>query len=170
MKSVVTHLRDEKVVDLDEFCKAFVGLSYESDFKLIYYINDRLNNNRLEKTTPVFMYNPDKRLLRRNYNIEHLISQETSAYNFEIDVDVIHNIGNLIVLGLQLNSKLQNKSIIEKLDILNKNKNNLPEIVQLCEDWSNKKWDSAESLQLNISERALRLAERAYKTVWKLAA
>ena len=106
--------------------------------------------------------------MKRNHNIEHLISQSDKNYTYKLEDDTLHSIGNLIAIGLQLNSKLQNKHITEKIEILKEEKHVLPEIIKLIDDWGKLNWKTEKDAVQNINKRTKKLAERSFQDVWKM--
>lgn len=171
MKEVITELEKEKLASKVEFIEKFSELTYGPDSNLIYYISDRLNNYGRKGGQYVEIYNPDKRILRKNYNIDHLISQNTDNYEFdtkEIGED-IDNIGNLLVISLHTNGEMQNINIIEKFEILKEMEiQNLPEVRILFNSWKSKSFKNTKEVKANIIKRAFELAERSYSIIWKI--
>lgn len=158
----------KKIVPKEEFIGRFTELNYEDDFILIYYIYDRMNNQEKKGGQYLNIYNPDKKILKRNYNIEHLIAQNTKEYDSilkDSKGDVLHNIGNLLVVSLHTNSMLGNKHIKDKFKIL-KEKEKLPEAHRFIKDWECKNWSSLDDINKNIIKRAETLGEKAYKEIW----
>lgn len=170
-KEIINELRKEKVVGKAEFIEKFTDVSYVNDFYLIYYIFDRLNNFGRKGGQYISIYNPDKKLLRRNYDIEHLVAQNLDNYNFDAEEikGSIDNIGNLLVISKHTNGSASNKSILEKLEIFkDKEIQNLPEARMLINEWKSKKWETADDAIKNIVERSNTIAYRAYEEVWKM--
>jgi len=173
IKEMTKELREEKVAGKAEFLEKFSELSYANtnDFYLIYYIFDRLNNFRKKGGQYISIYNPDKKLLRRNYDIEHLVAKNLDNYNFSAEAigENIDNIGNLLVISRHTNGSVQNGSVAEKLEVFkDKEVQNLKEVQLLVKEWDSKKWEKADDAITNISERATALANRAYKEIWKI--
>jgi hypothetical protein len=168
MESVVKNLREQKLASKEEFIASFANVNYESDFVLTYYINDRLNNQYLDDSNIQKIYNPDRKILKRNFNIDHLISQSSNNYSFEIDEDTTHNIGNLIVIPMHINSSLLDVHIEEKLARLRDETTTLPEVKVLIDEWENKNWETAEEIQNNIKERALRMGSQCFDEVFSV--
>lgn len=171
MKDLSTELRKEKVVGEAEFSEKFTELTYGTDSMLIYYIYDRLNNQDRKGGQYISIYNPDKKLLRKNYDIDHLVSQDSSNYNFnETQIaDHIDSIGNLLVISKHTNGSLQNKNISEKIAILKKlESQNLPEAEILTKGWEDVKWSNLEDVIGNIKARGFSLSKRVFNTYWKI--
>lgn len=169
MEQVVQNLREQKLASKGEFVVNFKDINYESNFLLTYYINDRLNNQYLDESNLQKIYNPDRKILKRNFNIEHLVSQSDSEYSFEIDEDTTHNIGNLIVIPMHVNSSMLNIHIEEKLARLRDETTTLPEVKVLLDEWSDKEWGTLEAVQENVKERAARMAEQCYDEVFRVS-
>lgn len=171
MKGIIDGLK-EKLVSFEEFSGRFAELNYENDFLLIYYIHDRLNNQDNKGGQYINIYNPDRKIIRKNFNIEHLVARDLSEYEFDLDElseDTVHNIGNLLVISFHTNSsqELGNKQIKAKFKVL-KTKEAIPEVKRFVEEWKSKSWNSLKAIQKNIADRAESLAQRAYQDVWKL--
>lgn len=168
VKQIVSDLK-KKLVGSEEFISRFKSLNYENDFALVYYIFDRLNNIGREGGQVIKIYNPDKKLLKKNFNIDHLVAQNSDEYDFgdtEIG-DLVHNIGNLLVISMHSNSQLQNIHMTKKFEILKDFEMlNLPEAANFVNSYSDKSWDSIENVSENIETRARDLAERSYGAVW----
>jgi len=158
----------EKKVGENEFIERFKELTYQNDYRLIFYINDRMNNHKRKGAQVIEMYDSDSKALRRSYDMEHLISQNASEYKVDLDryEEIIHNIGNLIVISKHTNGSLQNKHIEEKLPIIKDKDFKLPEVKELLDLWEGKRWDSIEDVEQNIFKRAETLAKRSYGNIW----
>lgn len=158
----------EQRVGKNEFVERFVELNYQNDYRLIFYINDRLNNYQRSGGQVINMYDSDSKALRKNYDLEHVVSQDGTGYEVESDVydDLVHNIGNLIVISKHTNGGLGNKHVNDKLPIIKDKERQLPEAVDLCEFWKEEKWSSLDVIQGNIQKRAEHLASKAFDKVW----
>ena len=170
IESIIQDLK-KKIVSESEFIERFSEVNYENDFPLIYYINDRLNNYNRKGGQVVEIYNPDKRIIKKNYNIEHLIPKNLEEYSFNReDFDnFIDNIGNLLVISLHTNSELRNKPLFDKLKILkDKDAVLLPEVNIFIKKWSNKDWTKLDSIKKNIQNRSQELGKRSLLEVWKI--
>ena len=95
----------------DEFVAKFKDLNYSSDqISLISYTFDRFNNFGLDPGQQVRIYQPNPKLRRRNYNIEHFFPQKPEA-GLKLkkqDLEFIDNIGNLLAIYFKDNSSLGN--------------------------------------------------------------
>lgn len=171
VKVIISELRKEKLVGKEEFYEKFSEISYINDSSSIYYIFDRLNNYGRKGGQYIDLYNPDRKLLRRNFDIEHLISQNLDNYNFDDEAvgEYLDNIGNLLVISKHTNGSVQNITIADKLKVFQEKEiQNLPEVKLLLDEWKSKRWDTGEQMINNIKDRAKLLAERAYNIVWKI--
>ncbi len=158
---------EDKKASYEEFESKFKDLSYatSADLPLISYVIDRINNfDRVggQKTQLFFL---DRKGFRRSFNVEHFYPNSKRA---ELsDPDIADNIGNLLIISLHTNSKLQDKMPLEKIEIL-KNKEsfaNLPHVKTFIEEFEShiktKGWGADE-----IAMRAGKLAHNAYYKVW----
>lgn len=171
MKSIEKEIVKGKLVGQAEFSEKFSELTYGTDSVLIYYIYDRLNNMNRKGGQYISIYNPDKKLLRKNYDIDHLVSQDSSNYDFDEDqiADFVDNIGNLLVISKHTNGSMQNKKITDKIPLIKQlEAQNLPEADILSKEWSKSEWDKTEDVIENINARALNLSKRAYNVCWKI--
>lgn len=171
IKTMISELKKEKVVGEFVFSEKFLEISYLNDFHLIYYIFDRFNNFSRKGGQYIELYNPDKKLLRRNFDIDHLISQNLDNYDFDAEKvgENIDNIGNLLVISKHTNGSVQNMAILDKLDVFKeKEVQNLSEAKKVVDDWGLKKWGSADDVIKNIMDRAKEMSDRAYNIVWKI--
>ncbi|OGI76693.1 hypothetical protein A3B85_00275 [Candidatus Nomurabacteria bacterium RIFCSPHIGHO2_02_FULL_37_13] len=159
----------EKRVKIDEFSEKFTQINYEDDFRLIYYIYDRMNNFDKRGGQYVGIYNSDTKTLKKNFNIDHLIAQDSSEYNFNSEdiEEFLHNIGNLLVMSCHSNFGFNNKNVLEKFDTLKEmDSMNLSEVKLFVQNWKNKKWRSVSDIKNNVTNRAKELAERAFTKIW----
>ena len=161
-----------KLAREEEFVTNFVDLSYASDsVSLLSYIFDRFNNASLDPGQCVQIYNPDPNLRRRNYNIEHFLPQRPDS-GFKVkkaDLDVVDNIGNLLVIYFKDNSTLGNASPTEKIKRLKgdlmQNIQNLKHVTDFVNEYGS---DAALWGAQRILARARSMALKAYRNVWKI--
>lgn len=175
-REIANELNDKlssKFVDLPKFIEHFIDLD-DSD-EILFYVFDRLNNRDLEKKRSLTydqqrtdIYRPfEKRIQRKEYTIEHIFPQN---HEDSTKLQLIPNIGNLVVIKQGDNSKLSNKSPKEKFEYINKHLTHthfkLPMITELIKDFGGKVeyWDDA-----LIEQRAKLLAEVLYTQVLKLS-
>ncbi|MCO5052670.1 MAG: DUF262 domain-containing HNH endonuclease family protein [Verrucomicrobiae bacterium] len=160
-----------KLAKEDEFIANFSDLSYATDpVSTLGYIFDRLNNAGLDPGQCVQIFNPDPKLHRRNYNIEHFLPQKPSSGVKNEDLNAVDNIGNLLVIYFKDNSSLGNAMPAEKIkrlksDLL-RNVQNMKYVTDFIAEYgsSAESWDAD-----NISKRARSMALKAYREVWKIA-
>ncbi|MDE2459751.1 MAG: DUF262 domain-containing protein [Gammaproteobacteria bacterium] len=162
----------KRLANADEFMANFKTVSYTTDdISTIAYIFDRFNNYDLDPGQSVPLYFPDKTVFRKNFTVEHFLPQniDPAKKPKNVDNDAIHNIGNLLVIYFKDNSALGNASPAEKVSLLTgrmapKTKN-LRIVDEFLADYGKRaaKWDAN-----MIADRAKRLANRAYKEIWKI--
>lgn len=166
---LINELRN-KLAKEEEFIAQFTDLSYATDpVSTLGYIFDRFNNAGLEPGQCMQIYNPDTKLRRRNYNIEHFLPQKSDVKIKKADLEVVDNIGNLLVIYFKDNSSLGNASPAEKIkrlkgDLL-KNVQNLKHVTDFIADYGSdaSSWDAEK-----ILARAKAMARKAYREVWKI--
>lgn len=88
--------------------------------------------------------------------IEHLVPQ--SQIGSEIGELVIGQLGNLIVVSQDMNSRLRNRSFREKKQILVAEGFRLPAEIAAADDWG----------EQNIRNRTNLNAVRAYEKLWRI--
>ncbi len=157
----------------DIFSAKFVEITYTSDtIPLIVYIFDRIENTGLDPGARIPLFNPDPRVLRKNHNVEHFYPKSPAGGTTPLNkatMDVVDNIGNLLVLPFRLNAKLGNLLPKDKIDSLKgerasdaRHQRYLQEFItkyqMLAPVWN----------QDAIQQRAEELASNAYHTVWKI--
>lgn len=162
-----------KLAKEDEFVANFKDLSYADDpLALICYVFDRFNNYGLDPGQSIQIYNPDPKLRRRNYNIEHFLPQNPGP-ELKIkkaDLELVHNIGNLLVIYFRENASLGNALPEEKIQRLkgdlSQNIENLRHVTDFIHDYGSaaSSW-GAEA----IKKRALTMAQKAYREVWRFS-
>lgn len=167
----INHLKNKKA-EKEEFTSQFVNIIYYSKRNIPYlnYIFDRINNKRDTKKITggnyVTIFDPSLSYQKRNYNIEHLLSQMfLDEKNDEFNSDVIHQIGNLLVIPYHTNSGLPDKMIdkIDKLKSDNKYVGNLRYIQSFMQKYSE---DFNEWGKKSIEKRSKDLANEAFDSIW----
>ncbi len=161
-----------KLAKEGEFVANFTELSYSPDqISLLTYIFDRFNNHGLDPGQCVQIYNPDPKLRRRNHNIEHFLPQkpEAALKVKKADLELGDNIGNLLVIYFKDNSSLNNASPAEKIKRLktdlSQKVQNLKHVTDFISDYGS---DAASWNGEKIKKRALDMAQKAYREVWKI--
>jgi len=151
---------------IEEFAPRFADMAYRSDtIPLIHYVFDRVNNSGHNDSQWVSLYNPDKSLLKKNFNIEHFLPRNPDEPHDEDEVSALDNIGNLLVISRHSNSSFGNLPPAEKMKLLSEPKHSgklayLKDFVAKYEK-TVKNWN-----EKAITQRAKDLAEHAYKEVW----
>jgi len=173
VSALIGKMKNEYTESEAVFTANFKELEYSetspSKNAILYYVFDRFNNynededRMVDPLAWVDYYSPARNVRRRLGSIEHYSSQHPRDGEA---IASVHNIGNLFVLGSELNGRLSNFSPEEKMAKLKGefypdigNNRMLKEFVDGCnDDWNEE----------NIEARAINLAERAYNTIWKL--
>lgn len=156
----------EKKASKEEFESRFVELDYESTSTSIFcYIFDRLNNYKFPDSQRQELYNSNKKILINNYNVEHIMPRKPDFKVAKETLDIVHNIGNLLVISRHLNSKLQNKKPIDKIKILKAEGINHRYISDFIKEYEDKAGDWNDIV---IGERAKELSSKGYDEIWQL--
>ena len=120
----LTELLRSRLRSEDEFCAAFASdVSYLSSEKgLLSYVFDRLENaeRRFDEWEPIFDTG-DLEWTRKKYEIEHLLSQNPRPPLSAEEQEVVHEIGNLLIVPNATNNRLSNRPVSEKIGILQTN-------------------------------------------------
>ncbi len=141
IKSLQSSMRDMKVTK-EKFMEGFVSISHAKDKEIIHYIFDNLNapNSKLGNRTSLLNFDSYVESL---YNIEHFLAQSNE------EKDYVHSIGNLFTIHRDLNSKLANRDLDEKVRIIQEwlkigNISNMPYLQKFVnyynEKTKSKKW------------------------------
>jgi hypothetical protein len=166
-----------KIAGLDEFKAGFKQLSYSSSsdqYQTLLYVFDRFYNYSESKDRKVTaagyrrIFSPDKKFKDMNITIEHWLPQKKA--DTLSSPEAVHNIGNLLLISSTLNSILGHASPTEKVEKINGSTSNLNEVrnFPIVHEF-------IESYKLHhgswtadvISDRADKLAEEAYRKIWK---
>ena len=164
----------EKIAPISEFKARFQELSYSQEtYKTLLYVFDRFYNYSTSKTLKVSaagyqpIFSPDRTFKDLNINIEHWLPQKHAEKL--TDPDLVHNIGNLLVISGKLNSVLCHSTPDEKYTKTNtedclKEIRNFPFIHSFISKYEQKHkyWGDVE-----IQDRANDLAEDAYRNIWR---
>ena len=157
-------LLKKKRATREEFISRFVELDYQSlSLPETCYIFDRVNNHDLKATEWVKIYDPDKSILKNDFNTEHFFPQNPDFDADPEDMEAVDNIGNLFIISRHTNSKLQNRSPKEKIALLEDRGRKFRYVVDFVQKFKagDGKWGKKE-----ILERAQALADDAYSKVW----
>jgi len=164
-----------KIAPIDEFKSRFVELSYSDDsYKTLIYIFDRFYNyantkdQKVTKAARLPIFSPNQKLKELNMAIEHWYPQKLEV-NLDSPDDV-HNIGNLLIMSSKLNNMLGHATPKEKVEKIKNNPDCLNEVRNFSylqifiEQFSDSEsdWNSN-----SIKENALKMADYAYRNVWK---
>ncbi len=164
-KKLVAQLRSKKASS-KEFIPRFSDLGYRSDtIPLLHYIFDRINNVGYNDGQWVPLYNPDKSLLKRNFNVEHFLPQTPAEVVEEDDMNVVDNIGNLLVISRHSNSSFGNFLPKEKIEML-KDPKHSGKLQYLKDFISEYEKEAANWGKETITKRAEDLATIGYEKVW----
>ena len=167
----INHLKSKKA-KRDEFTSQFIDIIYYSkrNVPIINYLFDRINNKRNSKKITggnyITIYDPSISYQKRNYNIEHLLSQKfLNEKDENFNSDVIHQIGNLLVIPYHTNSGLPEK-MEEKIEKINSDKKYIGNL-RYIDDFL-KKYDDCFLTwgKQSIEKRSLDLAKEAYDSIW----
>ncbi|MFC1675230.1 DUF262 domain-containing protein [Candidatus Omnitrophota bacterium] len=174
VNGLINKMKNEYTEDEAVFIANFKNnLEYDPDNlrrnTILYYVFDRFNNydepgrRTVDQAAWCDYYSPARNIRRHLFSIEHYASQ--APREGEV-LENVHNVGNLFIIGSDLNGRLQNLTPEEKMAKL---KN------ELYQDIGNNKmlkefidaWDSRWN-EKKIKSRAVDLAKRAYTKVWRL--
>lgn len=160
----------KKLASREEFVASFEPeLLYQQPKSrpLIAYVFDRFNNAEAKGSQYVEIYNPDKSILKRDYNIEHILPQKYRGTELDsIENNVIDSIGNLLIISRHSNSELGSKLPVEKMSMLSQDaklRGGLKYLDEFLAEYGSLEWDVG-----SIKKRANDLAERAYDEIWRL--
>jgi hypothetical protein len=151
--SVITELKQklrDRVPSIEEVKALFPEIVYTEQLSklrgLVKYILSALQNEKHSGTVIDF----------EQMTIEHLVPQ--SQIGSEIGELVIGQLGNLILVSQDMNSRLRNKSFREKKQILVTEGFRLPADIAAADDWT----------ENNIRGRTNSIAVRAYEKLWRI--
>jgi hypothetical protein len=173
INALISKMKNEYTVDEAIFTANFQDLDYNEDNlrrnAILYYIFDRFNNydepgNRIvDPAAWCEYYSPARNVRRHLFSIEHYSPRNPRS---GVAIDSVNNIGNLFIIGTELNGRLTNLSPEEKIEKLRNelyqdigNNKMLKEFVDGCDSH----WNEA-----RVTTRAKELAKRAYNKIWKL--
>jgi hypothetical protein len=155
------------LVEKQEFVRRFVQISYApSTLGLIAYIFDRQCNIGRAPGQRVSVFDPDPKVKRRSYNLEHFAPQTPKAPAKALDLN--DNIGNLLAICFRVNASLGQDTPERKIERLEaelaskiENQANVKDFIKFAKpkakNWSDK----------DIIDRAKSMAEDAYDRIWR---
>ena len=152
-------------VNKDAFYESFLGLKYSSRGKPY-----KINRYILEKYE-YFLWvikgkvSNELEINFNNVNQEHLLPQNPQLWGFsKEDVsEYVNSIGNLFLIDIKLNRKMQNDVLIEKMKFLKKSK--FESVNLLVKKFENEKFEWGKK---EIDERANSIADAAWNHIWKI--
>jgi len=139
---------------------------------LINYIYDRLNNFDLNKKQPlkgaqyIEIFTPQLGASKRNYNIEHILSQDEKKNYSAEDAETIDDIGNLLIIPRHTNSGFGNKSPKDKYELMESDKKYIGHLRYLETFLKNYKNELQSWDIVKIRNRSKKIAEDSYDIIW----
>lgn len=150
----------------DEFVSRFVELEYSTmTLAETCYIFDRLNNQGLNASEWVKIFDPDPLVTKKSYNTEHFLSRNPEIQPSPEDKEAVDNIGNLFIISRHTNSHLQNRPPAEKIPLLRERGLSLRYVVKFLGEFEagDGVWGHRQ-----IRKRAEDMARHGYRSVWNL--
>lgn len=152
---------------LEEFTASLSAISYQNRTErlTIRYVFDKLVNVGLKDGQRIDLVDIEalQKGITSSYDIEHLLSQ--SEAEADEGQEVVHQIGNLIVIPKQINGIMSNAPFPQKMDMLkqpwayNNNIKNVPSYLQeFVAEHGSANWDEEA-----IQSRTLKLAKQVYE-------
>lgn len=153
-----------KLADLrpvrQEFIEKFSSIKYRNSSvarKKIRYILTKIDNHNHPRQVHEVSIN-------ENISIEHLLPQNPENWNqtSEEVSEYVHNIGNLLLVGIHINSEASNLPLEEKVGILRESRiQSTIEIIDELQARDTLSWDRED-----IEDRGRSLAEVSYDDIW----
>ena len=153
-----------KLADLrpvrQEFIEKFSSINYRNSSvarKKIRYILTKIDNHNHPRQVHEVSIN-------ENISIEHLLPQNPENWNqtSEEVSEYVHNIGNLLLVGIPINSEASNLPLEEKVGILRESRiQSTIEIIDELQARDTLSWDRED-----IEDRGRSLAEVSYDDIW----
>jgi len=140
----------------NDFKSMFINISYSNKNKLYTNSNNKkIANYVLLEIEKYFQQTSEVICNIKNCNIEHIkLDSENDSYPCKI--------GNLLLIDESLNGKMKDKSFEDKVLYLKKSQLNI--VKKFLSNYGDKDdWNDD-----NINQRGIKLAELAYKKVWKI--
>lgn len=145
----------EKYPPREFFLKKFEEIDYKN-YLLVIYILSNIARSKEKFEEKIYTFGKS--------NIEHILPQEPKEWGLtkEEVKNYVNKLGNLTLISKEINGKMGNKPLKEKMGIFKDTKLDINK--ELIEEFEslNYKWGEEE-----INERQKRLAEYAYDVVWK---
>ncbi len=141
----------EEEAFVEKLSKLYFVDDFTKNRKMLKYILRKLYETSIYASTPI------------DYNtmtIEHLISQ--CKINDDFSKDLVGQIGNLLLVTKEMQDKLKNKELKEKIKILNASNIKVP-IDDVFQLFLENKIDEKEF----IKKRTEAIAKKAYHEIWK---
>lgn len=173
---VIIGLRNRKASRTD-FADTFCELRYDTkeDYSTLQYVFDRMHNFDFNTNTHVHpehrfaTFNTNPILGQRSWTIEHFFPQNPDLQTGvdRLGPDVLHNIGNLLLLHRFPNNKLENNLPKEKVELLRgvlwPSVQNSTEVVRFLDSYGSfaDSWGEPQ-----IEMRAKNLADECYEKVF----
>ena len=143
----------ELIPNKEDFIISFQNLYFINDYtkykKIIRYILEKIENYYIEHSIPI-AYN--------QYTIEHLIPQDKIE---KYSPQEIGQIGNLIFVSTDIQNKLKNKCLRDKLKILKESNIKIP-----CDVFDITQINDDNELQY-VNKRSIDIATDAFDKIWK---
>ena len=146
----------EKYPAKEFFVKKFEEIEYKS-YPLVIYILSSIARAKEKFEEKIYTFGKS--------NIEHIMPQEPKEWGLSKSAvkDYVNKLGNLTLISKDINSKMGNKPLKEKLEIFKDTKlaintELLSKFKQLDYVWEEKE----------IADRQVDLAEYSYDLVWKI--
>lgn len=152
-------------VNKDAFYESFLGLKYSSrgkPYKINRYILEKYEYFLWEIKGKV---SNELEINFNNVNQEHLLPQNPQLWGFsKEDVsEYVNSIGNLFLIDIKLNRKMQNDVLTEKMKFLKKSK--FESVNLLVKKFENEKFEWGKK---EIDERTNSIADAAWNHIWKI--
>ena len=143
-----------------EFIEKFCNIEYKNSSiakKKIRYILTKIDNHKHPRQTHEISIN-------ESISIEHLLPQNPENWHLEADGvrEYVHSIGNLLLVGIPLNSEASNLPLEDKVGVLRESRiQSTVELIDELEIRSSLNWNRED-----IEERGRKLAELSYEEIW----
>ena len=153
-----------QLADFKEFEPKFSEMSYETSagvLKSIYYLFDRIENAERKGREVEEIYNPKLAVVKGDWEVEHILSQKPKTPHKDGSGDVIHSVGNLLVVPNGTNKDVGNKPVADKVPIYKKKIGRMASVMDFCEKYTNEAYGKFDSKE-DVDMRTKYLAKIAY--------